>query len=186
VCSDLFEYKVGDALRKARESKAFDETVSDREAAALFCNHPDEVELFSHYRHYHAWCAHLIQDGRRASAAIDQYQGELRQIGDKWFDSRNELQKLIVEMMRLQFSIHILRDDMFEFLNIYTMTDINQKVNEIAAIEMAVNNLENSFSRIYSSAQSKLDSISNSRVTLASFVISITALAISVLGIWSK
>lgn len=126
---NIFTYNQGDALLKLKETKDELHKLDGFELAAHFSEVKEEVQTFQDYKYFHIWAAILIKHGKAVKKQTDNFISELIPLNDSFFNKKSKFDEILKKIITHQNSVRNYEIDVYDFINSYSASDINQKAN---------------------------------------------------------
>ena len=176
-------YKTGHVFKKLMSRKDELTGKDGFDLAAYFAENSEEVSTFKNYRYFILWAALLIKSGRDIKSELDKSLKELNKFKDSVYSKRKPIISIFEKITFFQQSIRNYENDVYDFINSFSATDINQKSSEISAISNVLEEINRTYDRVFNQAHQKLANISNARVSAASLLLSIIAVSVAIISI---
>lgn len=179
-----YSYKIGDAFQELIALKGELADKDGFELAAHFACNKIEVETFTHYKYFHLWAALLIMHGRKVKEVLDSFPVNLNKHNDRYYSRKRPIEKLLTEIINLQISVRNFEKDAYDFINSYSVSDVNQKNSEISTVLNLIEDVNRTYDRSFNFARLKIANISSGRTSIASICLSVIAIFVAILSIY--
>lgn len=177
-------YNQGDALLELKETKEKLCKLDGFELAAHFAKDNQSIKKFDNYKHFLIWAAILIKNGKTVKKQTDEFIFELTQLNNSFFIRQSKVENVLNKIIGHQKSVRNYENDIYDFINSYSASDINQKANEITALSDIMEEVNRSFDRAYNLASMKIQNISNLRISILGLAFSIIAIFVALITVY--
>lgn len=145
---------------------------------------PDKLSLFTSYVGYIRWSNELYAASTRLMGVLRNIYDRAKKESSAWHANKKVLNDILGELDALKTDLEDLYYDIFEFQNCMLATGINEKHAEMEALSDQIRYLVSLENKIIETCNRKLYEISSSRMTLASIIIALSALLVSIVTLY--
>jgi len=145
---------------------------------------PNKLSLFTSYVGYIRWSNELYAASTQLMSVLKNTYDRSKKEKSAWHSNKKSLNDILEELDTLKIDLEDLYGDIFEFQNCMLATGINQKHAEMQALSDQIQYLVSLENKIIETCNRKLYEISSSRTTLASIVIALSALLVSIVSLY--
>lgn len=145
---------------------------------------PKKLAVFSNYRGYIRWANELYDASSKLVIELKHIYNKSRKESSSWYNSKNSLNNILKELDKLESSLEDLYDDILEFQRCMLATGISEKQAEIEALSDHLRHLGSLETKIIETCNRKLYEITSSQMTLASIIVALSALFVSIVSLY--
>lgn len=149
---------------------------------ALYFSKNNSVRKFG-YTEYKLWATYIIQNGRKLIHVVDSYSDTILKRDLSIHSIIDSLNVDLVSLSELRKSLRNFEEDVDEFTTLMNATDINQKSNEIIAVNIIRNELNDTYQQAFTLLNTKIKEYSENKISFTNILISIVALLIALISL---